>query len=108
MSIPVVRGMADVAADYDALILDLWGVVYDGITPYPGVLDCLEALGRAGKRIVILSNAPRLSGVAAERLRRTGIGDHLYEQIVTSGDATRRALERRPDPRCRILPEGSS
>lgn len=98
MSIPVVRAMADAAADYDALILDLWGVVYDGITPYPGVLDCLEALGRAGKRIVILSNAPRLSDMAAERLRRTGIGDHLYAHIVTSGDATRRALERRDEP----------
>ena len=33
-----------------------------------------------------------------ERLRRIGIGDHLYAHIVTSGDATRRALERRDEP----------
>lgn len=90
--------MADIAADYDALILDLWGVVYDGIEPYAGVLDCLEALRRAEKRVLILSNAPRLAGVAGERLRRTGIGDHLYDRIVTSGDATRRALARRDEP----------
>ena len=98
MTIPLLRGMADIAADYDALILDLWGVVYDGIEPYAGVIDCLEALRRAEKRVLILSNAPRLAAVAGERLRRTGIGNHLYDRIVTSGDATRRALERRSEP----------
>ena len=98
MTIPLLRGMADIAADYDALILDLWGVVYDGIAPYPGVLDCLAELRRANKNVTILSNAPRLGAVAAEHLRRSGVGAHLYDRIITSGDATRQALERRNEP----------
>ncbi len=98
MTIPLLRGMADIAADYDALILDLWGVVYDGIAPYAGVLDCLAELPRAGMRVTLLSNAPRLAAAAAERLGRAGIESHLYDRIITSGDATRQALERRDEP----------
>ncbi len=31
MTVPVLAGMSAAAADYDALILDLWGVVHDGV-----------------------------------------------------------------------------
>ncbi len=98
MAIPLHDGVGALVAGYDALILDLWGVVYDGVAPYPGVLDCLAELRRADKRVIILSNAPRLAAKAAERLRRAGVDGHLYERIVTSGDATRRALARRDEP----------
>ena len=38
---------------YDGFILDLWGVVHDGIAPVPGAIDCMYALISAGKRIVL-------------------------------------------------------
>ncbi len=98
MTIPVVPGIAALAADYDALILDLWGVVHDGVAPYPGVLDCLARLRDAGKRVVILSNAPRRAPCAAAILRDMGIDDALYDRLVTSGDATRAAFESADDP----------
>jgi HAD superfamily hydrolase (TIGR01459 family) len=98
LTVPIYRGMAAFASRYQAMILDLWGVVHDGIAPYPGVLDCLARLGAAGTRIVILSNAPRRSGQVVAALRAMGIADALYTLVVTSGDATRAALERRDDP----------
>ena len=33
-------GFAALAARFDGLILDLWGVVHDGVRPYPGAVDC--------------------------------------------------------------------
>ena len=98
MAIRLQRGIGEIAAAYDALILDLWGVVHDGVAPYPGVLDCLGRLAAAGKRVVILSNAPRTAERSAERLRAMGIGDGLYESLITSGGTTREALARRDDP----------
>ena len=95
MTIPLVPGLAALAADYDALILDLWGVVHDGVAPYRGVIDCLERWRGLGKRVVILSNAPRRSVKVVDALGRMGIGDALYECAITSGDATRRALAER-------------
>jgi len=34
----------------------LWAFVHDGTVPFPGVLDCMEWLIGAGKRLVLLSN----------------------------------------------------
>ena len=89
---------APLAADYDGFILDLWGVIHDGVTPYPGAVACLAALRAAGKRVVLLSNAPRRAHVAQQALRGMGIEDALYTGIMTSGEATHRMLRDRADP----------
>jgi ribonucleotide monophosphatase NagD (HAD superfamily) len=48
MSIRVIDGMRELAPLYDGFILDLWGVVHDGVAPFPGVLDCMDRLTGAG------------------------------------------------------------
>ncbi len=98
MTIPVHEGVAALVAPYDALLVDLWGVIHDGVAPYPGVVDCLARLRDAGKPVVILSNAPRLARHAVARLRAIGVEDGLYARLVTSGDATRQALAERAEP----------
>jgi HAD superfamily hydrolase (TIGR01459 family) len=90
-------GMAALAANYDGFIVDLWGVVHDGVRPYPGAVDCLARLRDAGKRVVLLSNAPRRAAAAQEAMRAMGIADDLYTGILTSGEAVHRALRDRPD-----------
>ena len=89
---------ADLAAGYDNLILDLWGVIHDGVRPYPGAPECLAALRRAGKRIVLLSNAPRRAEPVRAQLRGMGLDDTLYDGVMTSGEATHLMLRDRPDP----------
>ncbi len=91
-------GFADLADGYDGLVLDLWGVIHDGVKPYPGAIDCLEQLQAAGKRCVLLSNAPRRGHAAEKMLRRMGIGPSLYTGIMTSGEAVHLALRDRADP----------
>ena len=90
-------GFAPLAARFDGLILDLWGVVHDGVRPYPGAVDCLARLRDAGKRVVMLSNAPRRAAPAQAAMRRMGIDDALYTGIMTSGEAVHLALRDRPD-----------
>lgn len=85
-------GFRPLAARYDGFILDLWGVIHDGVRPYPGAADCLRALRDAGKRVVLLSNAPRRGHVAARALTAMGIEPALYHGIMTSGEATHSAL----------------
>ena len=50
------KGFASLAERFDGFIIDLWGVVHDGVTPYPGAIDCLRRLRAAGKRTVLLSS----------------------------------------------------
>lgn len=92
------RGLAPLAAGYDGFILDLWGVIHDGVRPYPGATDCLRALRAAGKRAVLLSNAPRRAEPVREQLRAMGIEDALYDGVMTSGEATHLMLRDRLDP----------
>lgn len=101
--IPVLRGLADVAERYDALIIDLWGVIHGGVEPYPGVVGCLEELARAGKPVALLSNAPRRAASAGRRLAEMGIRGDLYRFLLTSGDSAHDALARRDDPAHRAL-----
>lgn len=74
-----------IADKYDAFILDLWGVIHDGTALYPGVAETLAHLHGAGKEVVFLSNAPRVSAKAQAVLDNLGIPRTHYQAIVTSG-----------------------
>jgi HAD superfamily hydrolase (TIGR01459 family) len=91
------QGLSEIAPDYDGYVIDLWGVIHDGVTPYAGALQCLTELRHRHARVVLLSNAPRRAAVAIQGLRALGIDDHLYDAVVTSGEATYEALRTRPD-----------
>ena len=91
-SIVTVGGISEVAADYDLFIFDLWGVVHDGVTVYPGAADCLRRLRQMGARVVLLSNAPRPSNSVAGHLAEMGVASDLYDWLLTSGEATANSL----------------
>ncbi|MDP6873412.1 MAG: TIGR01459 family HAD-type hydrolase [Alphaproteobacteria bacterium] len=88
MSIPILNGLAELAGDYDLFILDLWGVVHDGVAVFPDAADCLQRLRQAGTRVVLLSNAPRTSASVALHLEELGVMADLYDWLLTSGEAT--------------------
>ena len=96
-------GLSAVADRYDGFILDLWGVLHDGVRPYPGVIDTLRQLRRRGKRALILSNGPRRAASLARRTGEVGITADLYDDLHSSGEETWRLLRERPDPAAAAL-----
>ena len=76
-----------IAANYDAFIIDLWGVVHDGTALYPGAADALAYLHAQQKPVLFLSNAPRLANQAQAVLDRLGIARTHYQHLLTSGQA---------------------
>ena len=96
--IRLLPGIGEIADHYDGFILDVWGVLHDGLQPFPGVLEALEKLRAKGKRTVVLSNAPRRAKPVAGRLTEIGIPPALYDHIHTSGEETWQHLKRRDDP----------
>lgn len=83
----LLSGLAAVADDYDAFILDLWGVIHDGTQLYPGVHEALSQLRARDKKIVMLSNAPRRAAKVEKVLNKLGIEPRLYDGILSSGEA---------------------
>ena len=98
MSVAILPGLSALADRYDGYIVDAWGVLHDGERPLPGVLDALDRLRRLGKRVVILSNAPRRVDSTVARLHEIGIPRRLYDGLMTSGEEIYQHLLRRDDP----------
>ncbi len=93
MSFEIIPGLASHANNYDAFILDLWGVVHDGTKPYPGALECMAKLREGGRPLLLLSNAPRTHDFVTEFLESIGVSQSSYDHILTSGDMTRHVLK---------------
>ncbi|WP_343717350.1 TIGR01459 family HAD-type hydrolase [Inquilinus sp.] len=96
-TIPILDGIAAIRDRYDAFIVDLWGVVHDGVTPYPGVIECLQRLRADGKQVCLLSNAPRRVGSVVQRLAQIGVPEDCWDAILSSGEAAHLALAARDD-----------
>lgn len=88
----ILDGIADLAERYDGFVLDIWGVVHDGRRPYPGVAGAFAALKARGKRIALLSNAPRRSHVVDRLLTGMGLDRALWDATITSGELAWRLL----------------
>lgn len=85
---------SDQIRQYDALIVDLWGVIHDGDKLYPGVAETLEMLHKLHIPVLFLSNAPRVAAKARTNLDRLKIPAAHYLDIVTSGQVAYDMLAR--------------
>lgn len=95
-SAPVlISGLGEIAADYDALICDVWGVLHDGAKAFAPAVDALQRFRAAHGKVVLLTNAPRPPADIAVSLRSFGVPDDAYDVIVSSGGAARQEMIRR-------------
>jgi HAD superfamily hydrolase (TIGR01459 family) len=90
--VKILDGVAPLADRYDGFILDIWGVLHDGKKPYAGVAEALGTLKARGKRIALLSNAPRRSHVVDAMLTGMGLDRALWDATITSGELAWRAM----------------
>jgi len=88
-------GLAELAPNYRYLLCDVWGVVHNGLAALPEAGRALARFRSGGGRVLLITNAPRLKTQVAEQLDRFGVDRAAYDDIVTSGEATRTYLAAR-------------
>lgn len=86
-------GLSEIAPRYDVVLSDIWGVVHNGVAAHPTAVEALVNYRRGGGRVVLISNAPRPSGPIIEMMDGFGVSHEAYDDVVTSGDATRVILK---------------
>jgi HAD superfamily hydrolase (TIGR01459 family) len=96
---PLVSGLSALAANYDALLCDVWGVLHNGVAAFPEACRALVEYRRGGGKVLLLTNAPRPSGPIHEQLARLGVPRDAYDDLLTSGDVTREMLHARAERR---------
>ena len=99
-------GLSDIAADYDVLLCDVWGVIHNGRERFPEACAALERFAAERGPVILISNSPRPSSDVALQLDQLEVPRTAWTTFVTSGDATRELLTARaPGPAWRIGPE---
>ncbi|MBU1346344.1 MAG: TIGR01459 family HAD-type hydrolase [Alphaproteobacteria bacterium] len=115
MALPhALENLSQVAADYDILLCDVWGVIHNGRESWPQACDALTRFNQAGGHVVLISNSPRPASDVIAQLDHLGVPRDSWRAFVTSGDATRAELAQRAPgpawiigpPRDEILYEG--
>ena len=77
---------------YRLILCDIWGVVHDGVTLYPGADRRLRQWRGEGRCIVLITNAPRTADAVEQQLERIGLPRDAYDFVATSGEAGIEAL----------------
>jgi len=99
----MLTGVAQLVGNYDGFILDQWGVLHDGVTPYPGARECVQRLRETGSRIVVLSNTGQSADRNLSLLRGMGFDADWFDCFVGAGEDARAALAERREPFHRAL-----
>ncbi len=85
--------MKNLSSAYPVWLCDIWGVVHDGLRPYPSAVTALTRHRASGGTVMLISNSPRTSIGVISQLDEIGVTRAAYDAIVTSGDATRVLVE---------------
>ena len=91
-AIPVLGSIAKLGKSYAAWLVDVWGVIHNGVRPFPAAVDATRRFREQGGIVVLLSNSPRPSEGLQRQLRGLGVADQSYDATVSSGDLTRHEL----------------
>jgi HAD superfamily hydrolase (TIGR01459 family) len=96
---PIITAFADVAAKYDVILCDVWGVLHNGVAAFAPAAEALKRARAAGTTVILVSNAPRPRDGVAQILDGLGVPRDAYDTIVTSGMVTAALLAGRAGTR---------
>ena len=82
------NNLSDIDDHYDVFLIDLWGVIHNGIAAFDNVIPVLQSLKQKKKMVFFITNAPRRSFVISQQLEDFGIEQKLYDKIISSGELT--------------------
>ena len=86
--------LAEIYNSYDTFIVDLWGVMHNGVNLNSKAIEAISNLLKNNKKVVFLTNAPRPCSIVKKFLLNLGMKDALLKNIVSSGEASMKALEK--------------
>jgi HAD superfamily hydrolase (TIGR01459 family) len=90
---------ATLAARYDVLLCDVWGVVHNGVAATAESCAALVKFRSQGGTVVLITNAPRPGDFVQTFIDALKVPREAYDAIVSSGDVTRALVAERAGQR---------
>jgi HAD superfamily hydrolase (TIGR01459 family) len=73
---------------YPVWFCDIWGVVHNGVAPFPITVESLSRHRKRGGTVILVTNSPRSNLGVEKQLLEIGVDPQSHDRIVTSGDVT--------------------
>ena len=86
--------LAEIYKNYDTYVIDLWGVIHNGVELNHKAIEAVKNLVQEKKKVVFLSNAPRPSKDVKKFLIELKMEEQYLQNIMTSGEAAMLALQK--------------
>lgn len=81
-------------SEYDVFLVDMFGVIWDGVSWIDGTMETLAALVKSGKIVIILSNASISTSQILKKYAPTGVKQGVqFSEFVTSGEVLNSILQ---------------
>ncbi len=88
----IINALSEISDNYDALFVDLWGCVHNGIRAFDAANAALAAYRRRGGKVVLVTNSPRPRASVERQVDRFGVDRAAWDTIASSGDSARSAM----------------
>ena len=87
--------LVEIHKNYDTYIIDLWGVIHNGVKLNSKAIEAVEKLIQNNKKVIFLTNAPRPCKEVKIFLRNLKINEKLLENVFSSGEAAMLSLQKK-------------
>lgn len=88
------QGISDISDSYTGFIIDTWGVLHDGEKVFESAIECLKELKARNKFVLLLSNSEMDAAQTAAELKKLGLPEGYYSEILTSGELLKQGIEK--------------
>ncbi|PHQ98211.1 MAG: TIGR01459 family HAD-type hydrolase [Marinosulfonomonas sp.] len=88
----LIERLSDVSERYDALYVDLWGCLHNGLYPFSDAVAALQEYRAKGGVVMLLTNSPRPRPLVIAQLDQIGVPRDVYDDVTSSGDASQAGM----------------
>lgn len=90
----IITALSEISDRYDALFVDLWGCLHNGVAALPDAVAAMQTYRKNGGTVVLVTNSPKPRAGVEPQLDKFGVPRDAWDTIASSGDSARSAMFR--------------
>jgi HAD superfamily hydrolase (TIGR01459 family) len=87
-----IEGLSEIAGDFDAMLIDQFGVLHDGQQLYPDAANVMTGLQALGVPVIVMTNSGKRAAPNIDRVVKMGLLRDQFLDCVSSGEVAFQSL----------------
>jgi HAD superfamily hydrolase (TIGR01459 family) len=85
-------GLCEIARDFDAMLIDQFGVIHDGQKLYPGAAEVMAELRALNMPVIVMTNSGKRAAPNIARIIGMGVERNQFLDCISSGEVAFQTL----------------